>query len=951
MTRSPSETADSPLHDLVENAALLPLERRTFLKACGVFIATAHAVACSRSPERIVPYVEMPEELIPGNPIYYASAITRSGVARGVLVETQMGRPVKLEGNPAHPESLGALDAYTQASIRMLYDPLRSQFAVDGGRPADSRRINERLAAARTELQQGRGKGVVLLTSTITSPTTAGLIAAFLKQYPEASWYQYDPLSPEEQRSATRMIFGKELQPVYRFDQADCVLSCSCDFLLTERGSLRYARDFSQNHHPASRMLKLYLAESSYSVTGAKADERAALRPSEEMALIGEVARLVGALPDWKPGALRPELNEFAQHAAKSLKKGGPKALVVAGERANPEVQGIAFLINSTLGSIGRTISFISPVEGVALGTPNNSRAGLAELVGRMNGGEINRLIIAGANPVFAAPADLEFAGAMDRVKDTWHLGLIRDETGGRAKLHIPQAHELESWGDARAFDGTVTLIQPTISPLFGGRVLNELLSQLIDQSESSAEELLRRHWSAAHPGDPASFQRFFDQSLKAGVVEGTALEPAAPRPISDAAARFRPVSSAAVSAAGAVELVYCPDPAVWDGSGFHNAWLQELPHPFTKLTWDNALLLSPADMKANNLVNGQMVEIKVGERKLRPAVFGLAGLPEQCVTLSVGYGRLYQGDTLGFNAGVLQTRAAFWSASDVQIAPLGRDYRLASTLGLVSMDRPAPTRMFGLSQLPALKPASEEQPSLYPPKDRSGEQWGMAIDLTSCIGCNACVTACQAENNILVAGKDQVARGRSMLWLRVDRDTDEHGRVNFQPVPCMHCENAPCELVCPVAATAHSHDGLNQMTYNRCVGTRFCSHNCPYKVRRFNFLSHADDTGPMLALLRNPDVTVRERGVMEKCTYCVQRIQEAKIHAGRENRPIADGEIVPACAQTCPAHAIVFGDVSKADSAVSQKKASPLNYGLLAELNTKPRTTYLARVINDEEV
>ena len=567
-----------------------------------------------------------------------------------------------------------------------------------------------------------------------------------------------------------------------------------------------------------------------------------------------------------------------------------------------------------------------------------------------------------GGNPVYDAPADLAFVDRLQKAALAVHLTSHENETSQFCHWNVPEAHYLECWSDVRAYDGTVTIVQPLIAPLYGGRTASEVLAAITGRPDRAAHDIVKGYWQAALRGDtdvtwtlPAErADAFWATSLHDGMVAGTALAPIDPGPVADL--------SQVPAAAGtdALTLVFHPDASVFDGRFANNGWLQELPRPFSKMTWDNAATVSPRTAERLGVATNEVVELTLGGRTVRAPVWVQPGQADDCVGLALGYGRPLAGRVghgVGANAYALRTREAVWHAPGLQVSRTGDTHEIAATQHHFLMEGRHLVRHGTLAEYvehPEFVREMGEAPArtmtLYPEHEYTGHKWGMAIDLNACTGCNACVVACQAENNIPVVGRDQVARGREMQWIRVDTyytgDLDRP-EAYHQPVPCMQCENAPCEPVCPVAATVHSAEGLNDMVYNRCVGTRYCSNNCPYKVRRFNFLLYQDFTTPELDMVRNPDVTVRSRGVMEKCTYCVQRINQTRIDARREGREMRDGDVVTACQQVCPSQAIVFGDLNEAASRVNQLKAEPRNYGLLEEVNTRPRTTYLAALRN----
>ncbi len=887
------------------------LSRRRFLQLMGASMALAGATGCTRqSSERIVPYLRQPEEIIPGRPLFYATALTLGGYARGVLVETHEGRPTKIEGNPEHPASLGATDVFMQAELLALYDPERSQAVMNRGQISTwDRFLGELTAAAQTWKKDG-GAGLRLLTRRETSPTLLDQIARLLAKFPAAKWHEYEPLGTDASEA------------VYHLDRAEVILSLGADFLASGSASLRHTREFAGARRSSERMNRLYVAESTPTITGSMADHRLVLSPE---ALV--------KFADNLPPAIMADLRA---HAGRSL--------VVAGEFESAAVQAAARRVNETLGNAGQTVDYLPPNRGQA-------RA-LRELVTDLQAGSVETLVILGGNPVYDAPADFEFARLLPKVARSIHFNLYPDETAQLCRWHIPEAHPLESWSDVRAFDGTATIIQPLIEPLFGGRSRHELFAALLEEAPQSSYEIVRGFWQKK--SGSADFERDWRKALHDGVFADA----------QEAAAESAGTQQPAAEATGGLQLLIRPSARLFDGRYANNAWLQELPDPLTTIVWDNTALVSQTTAERLKLTNGDIVTLKFRGRAVRAPIWILPGQADECVTVTLGYGRTGAGSIgngVGFNAYALRTSDAPWGGAGLEIERTGERHELVTTQHHWEMEGRAEVRVGTLAEFqkdPRAIVRGDEPPpaddeSLYPKITYSGHAWAMSIDLNTCIGCGVCTIACQAENNIPVVGKEQVAANREMHWIRVDRYFDgglTNPRMLHQPVPCMHCENAPCELVCPVAATVHSSEGLNQMVYNRCIGTRYCSNNCPYKVRRFNFLEYDANRfeQPVTRkFMRNPDVTVRTRGVMEKCTYCIQRINAVKIESQKANRAIRDGEITPACAQACPAGAIVFGDLNDAGSRVAKLRASPLNYGLLAELNTRPRTTYLAKLRN----
>ena len=929
--------------------------RRGFLRLMGASLALAGVSGCGlNKAEKIVPYVRAPETVVPGRPLFFATALSLGGYATGVLVESQMGRPIKVEGNEKHPASLGATDAFAQASVLSLYDPDRSQVVLREGQISTYRDFLADLSIALDEQRARRGAGLRILTETVGSPTLASQIRTLLDKYPEARWAQYEPANRDHARAGALMAFGEDVQVQYHLDKADVILALDADFLSCGPASLRYARQFADRRRlPSGSMNRLYAVESTLTTVGATADHRLPLRPGAIGAFATSLARELGI-----PGAGQGTPDAVAGHSrwigavARDLKAHRGTCLVVVGDEQPPAVHALVHAINNALGNVGQTVVYTEPV----LARSTDQMASLRELVNEMESGAADLLVILGGNPAYTAPADLDFAGAVRKVPRAIHLGLHADETSVLCRWHVPEAHAFESWGDARAFDGTVSLLQPLIAPLYGGISPFELVAALRGDAGRSGYDIVRDHWRGQKLGGE-EFEAAWETALHDGVIAGTAL---APKQVT-----LKPEASAA-GAAGpgpssqALEISFRPDPTVWDGRFANNGWLQELPKPMTKLTWDNAALVSPSTAEALGLDKEDLVELRYRGRSVQAPVWITPGHAEGCVTVSLGYGRTRAGQVgngAGFDANALRTSEAPGFDAGLEIRKTGRKYPLACTQLHRSLEGRNHYRVGTLEEYQedhhfAHEGHAEPGPemSLYPPVPYEGNAWGMVVNLNACVGCNACVVACQAENNIPIVGKEEVLRGREMHWLEIDRyfsgDLDDP-ETYLQPRLCMHCETAPCELVCPVAATTHSAEGLNEMTYNRCVGTRYCQNNCPYKVRHFNFFEYSKPRAPVLTVLNNPDVTVRSGGVMEKCTYCVQRINAGRIQAKQEGREIRDGEVVTACQAACPTRALVFGNINDPASEVARLKQEPLNYAMLAELNTRPRTTYLARVRN----
>ena len=933
------------------------VSRRGFLKLMGASLALAGMTACTKQPlEPIVPYVKQPEEIVPGRPLFYASAFNFRGYATPIVVTSQMGRPTKIEGNDKHPASLGGTDVFTQASILELYDPDRSQTITYLG---DAYSWSSFLNAFRAPLASQKplqGAGIRILTQTVSSPALADQLNKFLKLYPSAKWHVYEPVGRDNAYAGAKLAFGQPMETRYKLDAADVIVSLDANFLYGGYpGFARYARDYSARRDPDRAMNRMYVVESTMTSTGAKADHRLPLRAAEIEQFARALATAVGINAGTSQLAAAQE--SFVKAVAEDLKAHRGSGVVIAGDNQPPVVHALAHAMNEALGNQGKTVAYSEPVSA----NPVNSNDSLRELTADMRNGKVDMLIIMGGNPAYDAPADYGFADALKnaRVPLRIHIGLYQNETAELCHWHVNESHYLESWGDARAYDGSVSIVQPLIAPLYNGRSQYEFMALLSGQAEATGYEVVKGYWQKQRAG--ADFDMTWRRALHDGWMADTEFQP---KQTAVKGVNFGQASSVDPKA---IELNLRPDPSVWDGRFSNNPWLQELPKPMSKMTWDNPIHISPAMATRLGVESKDMVELEFQGKRLQTAVWIQAGQPDNCITGFLGYGRRRAGRTgtgFGFDFYSLRNSAMPAFATGVAIRKVSETYALACTQGMQSMDTPVGARehvreadVDSYRQHPNF--AQEDEPkkddSLYPPLpgfeyDKQPYAWGMAIDLNACVGCNNCIVACQSENNIPVVGKEQVIRGRHMHWLRVDtyykgdRDTPE---AFFEPVPCMQCENAPCEVVCPVGATVHSTEGLNDMVYNRCVGTRYCSNNCPYKVRRFNFLRFQDWETPQYKMMRNPEVTVRSRGVMEKCTYCVQRITQHRIDAERAETPIKDGELQTACQQSCPSNAIVFGNINDPNSKVAKLKASARNYSLLGELNTRPRTTYMAEIRN----
>jgi len=971
------------------------VSRRGFLKVMGASFALAGLAGCTKQPdEPIFPYVKAPEDLILGKSMYFASAFPFPTGAIPVLVKSDAFRPIKVDGNPDHPMSKGKSDVLTQATLLDLYDPDRSKEVLFHGATGAWADFQE--AFSKAAQNTGTGEGIYFLSETITSPTLAAQWKQVQAAYPSAKMVQWEPVNRDAAMAASKAAFGSYMDAQYKLENADVILSLDADFLggIAHPGFLPMAAAYAARHRysEGQPMNRLYAVETMPTVTGLKAEHRLALKPSD-------LAAFATALASGGAGSGSAEAQSFAAAVLKDLKAAGGKCVVIPGEQAPASVHAAAYALNAALGVVGKTVVYTQTVNPM----PSEQVADLKALVGDINAGKVQWLVMLGVNPLYSAPADLEFDAAFAKVPTTVHLGTHVDETGSLSTWHTNKAHYLESWSDARAYDGTISIIQPMIAPMYGGHSAHEVLQTLLENPEASAYDVVVANAKTYVKGD---FTTSWRKALHDGWVDGTAFSASASAPKGGAA----PAPAAALS--GGIEICFKPDPSLYDGRYANVGWLQELPKQVTNLSWDNAALMSYATAESLGIEQNQAVELAVNGRKLIAGALVVPGHADGAVTVHLGLGRRVEagrvGGGVGFNAYYLRPAEAPYAAGgtltktdgiyDLCVTKVNyiehrgsfaqQDLNVKesdkqgtySLPGHEAMER-AIIRYATLEEVKAHPDFTHEggpgalvnkvgyapegetpghDESFFPDawsydhQDVSAQQlqnkWGMAIDLNSCVGCNACIVSCYAENNIPVIGREEVKRGRIMQWIRIDTyfEGDLHApRAHFQPMACQHCENAGCEQVCPVGATVHTPEGLNMMVYNRCVGTRYCQNNCVYKVRKFNFLLYSDYDTESLKFMRNPDVTVRSRGVMEKCTYCVQRIEAVKIEADKENRAIKDGEIVTACQQACPTSAITFGNVNDPNSAVSKIKATERDYQVLADLNFRPRTTYTAGVIN----
>lgn len=1030
------------------------VSRRTFVKLMGGTLALAGLSGCVIQPaEKIVPYVRPEQDLLPGRPLFFATAMSLGGVATGLLAKSFDGRPIKLEGNPDHPGSLGATDSLVQASLLDMYDPDRSQEISFRGSPKTWQNFMTTLRSTIEENRVDGGAGVRFLTQTVTSPTLLAQFRQVASEMPNARWVSYEPVNNDNAIAGARMAFGSPVQTIYKYDLADRILTLDKDIF--SDFNVRYKKDYSKKKNlrgDNKQINRLYAIETTMTLTGAKADHRLAVKPSQ----LPEIAKAVAAaLGVGGASSTYTENAQWIAAMAKDLLAFRGRSIVVPGENQPAVVHALAHAMNATLGNVGQTVVYAEPF------TPSEKTQieQLRELIGDIDAGRVKMLVILGGNPVYTTPADLKLnAERMNKVPLCVHLGTYFDETAEHCHWHISEKHYLESWGDTRAYDGTVSIIQPLIQPLYDSHSIHEVVQLFFRENFDQKDyDIVRAYWQSQNIAANAP------AAPLAATAANTAS--AAPSPnaqthtsVNAVSAQTRPAQSASVSGpsqngsqqaaiaqqrasigarsfednwrrivhdgvvpntsftaksvsantaflsqptttptnSGAFEISILPDPSVFDGRFANNGWLQELPNPLTKITWDNVALVSPntarklglnqagdsdqlsgaggerptsfINSKGSNMFSDLVTLTYQGEPIKKPVPVWIApGQPDDVVTIFMGYGRTRAGRIgtgLGYNAfDVMRSDAMSFGAGT--LSPNETQTTIASTQIHFNMEGRDIVRVWDANNLEnEIEHAHKKNEDFYDESmyaTAAGEyqkqydkyhRWGMSIDLNSCVGCNACVLACQSENNIPVVGREQVERSREMHWLRIDAyfagdDLSNPDGPHFQPLLCQQCEQAPCEVVCPVTATVHSAEGLNDMVYNRCVGTRYCSNNCPYKVRRFNFMLYQDWDTPQYKLMRNPEVSIRSRGVMEKCTYCTQRIAAARIESEKDGRAIADGEVVTACQAACPTDAIVFGDMNDKQSQVASLKQDPRDYKLLNELNTQPRTSYMAELKN----
>ena len=974
--RSLDHLADSPefkelvAREFPEGADELanPVSRRKFLSLMGASMALAGLTSCRRPVEKIIPYVIKPEEIIPGKPEYYATNMPFGTESFGLLVESHEGRPTKIEGNKSHPATGGSSNVFMQAEMLNLYDPDRSQVVLKNGANA---KWNGFMGSWRKDAEQyakNSGAGLAVLTESFVSPSMMRLAQAFKKKYPQAQWVAYDAVSDENIFNGLEAALGTSAKPVYELKNADVVLSLDSDFLQLDSNDIQHARDFSSRRKVRSEkdsMNRLYVVEGTFTITGGMSDHRLRVQSGQVGLFTAALAAELNAqgLAISAPRVDAEFDKAWIKEVAADLMAHQGRSLVLGGRRQSAAVHTLIALMNDALGNTGTTVTYKTNPDMQA-----SSLKDLSALTRAMHDDKVKSLIILGGNPVYQAPADLDFADALAKVPFSAHVSSHVDETSSLSTWHIPRAHFLESWGDVSGYGGA-GVVQPLIAPLFGGKSTLEVLANLLSETEISGYDTVRETWRGLLTAVN------FDKAWRRVVHDGFS-------PVSrERLVAFNPSRAqgavtlsnyvAPLASSEDIEVIFTASFSTFDGRYANNGWMQELADSVTKLTWDNVALISANTAKSLGVKNEDRVQISRNGSAVILPVWIQPGMADNTIALEIGYGRQIGrvANGVGSNVNPLREAVAMDIARGYRATKVGGFHKLAciqdnhgfdeEQLAAEAIQKRLPTivresSLQGYQQDPVFAMGLAEQEELksmwkeHPYTD--GNQWGMTIDLNSCTGCSACTIACQSENNIPVIGKDEVSRGRDMSWIRLDRyytgDVEDPEMV-FQPVACQHCEMASCEGVCPVAATTHTSDGLNAMAYNRCIGTRYCANNCPYKVRRFNFFNFSKDKPEIVQMAMNPDVSIRFRGVMEKCTFCVQRINVAKIDAKNEGRELADGDIVTACQQACPTDAIAFGNINNPNSEVSLRKAENRNYALLGELNLQPRTSYGAKLRN----
>lgn len=938
-----------------ENASEMtnPVTRRKFLGLMGASIAFAGLVGCRRPVEKIVPYVVAPENVIPGVPQYYATTATYGAHAYGLVVESHGGRPTKIEGNEKHSATLGKSNALLQAEILNMYDPDRIKNVMNDGADSSWKQFvafwEEKYAA----FAENSGEGLAIVSGAFSSPTMHRLYTTFTKNFPKAQWFVDETNSYANVYAGVKTATGQDLRPKYDYGKAKVIVSIDSDFLGVESDEIAAAAGFANGRRVASEkdaMNRLYMVESAFSLTGGMADHRIQLSPQQLEAFTVQLAAALGINVSGKSIVA----TKWMAALVKDLKKNAGASLVVAGHRQSAATHALIVAINNALNNNGKTVTYHNTNYTVL---ENN---GTAAFVKAATAGKINTAIFIESNPVYSATGDLDAKSALSKIKNKVALAFHNDETAKMCNWVIPASHFLEYWGDASAVDGTLSTIQPLIQPLYNSKSKVELVQLLANGKSEKGHDTVKETWKGLLK--TATLGKAWRKVLHDGVYANSNMETASLKMDAIKNAVAKASKAVKVPAKESLDVVFYSSSSINEEAFANNGWMQEVPDPVTKVSWDNVALINPKTAESLGVNARDLIQLTVNGKTIEIVAWVMPGVANNVVALELGYGREGIGriaDGVGFNVNPIRSSKSPYYASGAKISTTGRTYKVANTQDHNSMEgRPLirEATLDAYKKNPTFAPdmamlSDEHLKSLWEEhKYDEGYQWGMSIDLNTCNGCNTCVVACQSENNIPVIGKEEVELGREMHWLRMDRyfagDVDNPEMV-YQPVACQHCENAPCEQVCPVQATLHDEEGLNVMTYNRCVGTRYCANNCPYKVRRFNFFNYTNDMPETLQMQQNPDVTVRFRGVMEKCTYCTQRLQHAKITSKNENRTIKDLEVQTACQQACPSNAIVFGNILDPESAVSKAKKQNRDYALLSELNIKPRTTYLAKLRN----
>ncbi len=989
------------------------VSRRRWIQLMGASLALGGVIGCRYPEEKIAPFVIRPEGRVPGEMYGRATNYELAGRVYNLLVTCVDGRPIKIEGNVGHPCGRGGTDVYSQASILGLYDPDRldgvKHFRDQRLRDSSWEGLEEHLIGMRARLKGSKGRNFAVVVESTSSPSLVAMLTRVKEVYPEVTFVRVDSLGMDVVREATRIAIGREAAPTLHLQEAETILTVEADILGQDRGMVQTSRGFVEGRDPiAKRMSRLYAVEAGYTNTGASADSRLALRPSDAIRFLAAVEKLIDAgatSADPKDGEVpfdeiadpTERMGRFLEVAAADLIMGGEKSVVVVGEHLGTEAVAAGIRINNKLGSLNKLIRFPEPVDSKL---PVEK---LPELITEIESGKIDSVLVLADNPVFNAPSDQDLGAALSRLDETFYLGLYADETAAVCKWRLPLAHPLESWGDVICGDGHYGVCQPQIQPLLRGRSTLEVLAAIVDSDAKSGEQIVRTTADAVAGADLSDRQ--WRTLLHDGFHEQL-LVPSAEANFSGAS---DPLTEEAIELGGDFdqddfEIVFCASDGLYDGRFANNGWLQEMPQSLTKLTWDNAALVSPRTARAIGVAHGRLLALRRNGVTLELPVYEMPGMAHGCAVVPIGYGRTRVGvvgghvdidaPTVGVDVAPLRTSDARLVAFGAEARPRAETYNLATTQDHWAIDelgrdetqfrsyklvREGTLELlhtmpkFADAKAPHVPPDSHTQLWQEPIQKIVEEgkehvpQWGMAVDLSKCTGCNACVVACQSENNVPIVGKPQVLMNREMHWIRIDRyfqGDEDYADVVQEPLMCMHCETAPCEQVCPVAATVHTEEGINAMAYNRCIGTRYCANNCPFKVRRFNYFNYNEDIGvgygikafpgtiesanrKLQQLVLNPEVTVRGRGVMEKCTYCIQRIEEGKIAARREGRLVQDGDVKTACQTACPTRAIEFGNIADPTSKVAQLRSDVRSYGMLPQLRVRPRTEYLARIRN----